>query len=123
MYGIKMYLHPIKKLNDMKKIMVIVLAGTMGTYSYAQSGNTNTLKVNQPTAKKDKVRKPPPPPPAPPAPPQIMEEGLLPPPPPPAPPLPVMMEEIEKPAPPPPPAPIKKGGKKMAKIKIERDNQ
>ena len=122
-----MYLHLIEKLNDMKKIMVIVLAGTMGTYGYAQSGNTNTLKVNQPTAKKDKVRKPPPPPPpAPPAPPQIMEEGLLPPPPPPpAPPLPVMMEEIEKPAPPPPPppAPIKKGGKKMAKIKIERDNQ
>ena len=92
----------------MKKIMVIVLAGAIGTYGYAQSGNTNTVKINPPIVKKSKNKRPLPLPPVPPAPPVIFDEELLPipPPPPPAPPVPpvpVIMEENEMLAPPPPP--------------------
>ena len=130
MYGIKMYLHPIEKLNDMKKIMVIVLASTIGTYGYAQSGNTNSVKFNPPVIKKNKSKKPPPPPPLPlpPAPPVMVETELPPtPPPPPAPPIPVMIEDREMmappPPPPPPPATYKKGSKKIIKEKTQQDTE
>ena len=104
----------------MKKIMVIVLASAMGTYGYAQSDNSNTVKANPHIIKKSKNKRPPPLPPLPPAPPVIFEEELLPipPPPPPAPPVPIIMEENEIFAPPPPLSPppptrFKKGSKKL----------
>ena len=107
----------------MKKIMVIVLASAMGTYGYAQSDNSNTVKSNPHIVKKSKNKRPPPLPPLPPAPPVIFEEELLPippipPPPPPAPPVPIIMEENEIFAPPPPLSPppptrFKKGSKKL----------
>ncbi len=108
----------------MKKIMVIVLASTLGSYGYAQSGNYHSLKVYPPIVKKNKSKRPPPPPPVPPVPPAIVEEALLPPPPP-APPVPQIIEESEimaPPAPPPPPpAPLKNGSKKITKTKNQRD--
>ena len=101
----------------MKKIMVIVLASAMGTYGYAQSDNSNTVKANPHIVKKSKNKRPPPLPPLPPAPPVIFEEELLPIPPP-APPVPRIMEENEIFAPPPPLSPppptrFKKGSKKL----------
>ena len=101
----------------MKKIMVIVLASAMGTYGYAQSDNSNTVKANPHIVKKSKNKRPPPLPPLPPAPPVIFEEELLPIPPP-APPVPRIMEENEifappPPLPPPPPTRFKKGSKKL----------
>ena len=98
----------------MKKIMVIVLASAMGTYGYAQSDNSNTVKANPHIIKKSKNKRPPP---LPPAPPVIFEEELLPIPPP-APPVPRIMEENEIFAPPPPLSPppptrFKKGSKKL----------
>ena len=106
----------------MKKIMVIVLAGAIGTYGYAQSGNTNTVKVNPSIVKKSKNKRPPPLPPVPPSPPVIFEEELSPilPPPPQAPPTPVIMQENEMLAPPPPlptppPTRFRKGSKKLTR--------
>ena len=100
--------------------MVIVLASTLGSYAYAQSGTANSVKANPPIINKNKSKKPPPPPP-PPAPPLIdIQEEL---PAPPAPPPPPFIEEstiipAPPPHPPPPPLPVKKGGKKINKPKI-----
>ena len=67
----------------MKKIMVIVLASTMGSYTYAQLGTTNVAKPNPSIVKKNKSKKPPPPPPLPPAQPMIDIAEIAPAPPPP----------------------------------------
>ena len=116
-----------EKLKIMKKIMVIVLASTMGSYAYAQSGTTNSVRSKPSIVKKNKSKKPPPPPPLPPAPPSIEIPEVMPAPPPP--PVPPVMEEGKMMAPPPPPPapppppPIKQGNKKMHSSRIQRDIQ
>ena len=115
----------IEKIKIMKKIMVIVLASTMGSYAYAQSGNGNSIKSTPSIVKKNKSKKPPPPPPPPP--PMLVENQL--PPAPPALPAPVIIEESAMmappppPLPPPPPPPFKKGSKNINKAKIQKDIQ
>ena len=100
--------------------MVIVLASTMGSYAYAQSGNSNSIKSTPSVVKKNKNKKPPLPP--------MFEENQLPPAPP-ALPAPVSIEESAMiapsppPPPPPPPPPFKIGSKNINKAKIQKDIQ
>ena len=111
----------ISEIKIMKKIMVIVLASTLSSYAYAQTGNTNPVKSNSPIVKKNKSKRLPPPPPPPPAPPIMGEYELWPTPP--APPAPEVQEESTMmtpppPPPPPPPHPFNRRTKKITKTKI-----